>query len=347
MTKKRSVLAKRPTINDVAKAAGVSPVSVSRVINNHPSIKESTKARVEQAMRNIGYFPNAAAQAMRTNATHSIGAIITDIANPANGEILLGAEKVCNLADKFMISTSSGFDIKREIKLINLMQQRRVDGIILQTSHEESAELHDEIKRCTVPVVLVDRNLPFSIDSVLHEHYHAAREAVSLLINIGHRRIGIIAAELSTRPGHDRVVGYRDELVNANLTIDESLIRTGSHLSEHGYHETISLMSLPNPPTVIFAGGSLICMGALKALKELKLKIPEDVSLMGSDDADYTALYSPSITIINRDMEKLGKNAAELLLARIDNKLPDESRQVVLPSEVILRSSCAPPKKST
>ena len=344
MDKKNTPSTKRPTMNDVAKVAGVSPVSVSRVINNHPSIKESTKNRVHKSMRHLGYIPNAGAQAMRTNVTHTIGAIITDIANPANGEILQGAEQACSRAGKLMIATSSSFDIEREIKLIDLMQRRRVDGIILQTGYEESSELHGHIKHCTVPIVILDRDLPFPMDSVLHEHYNAAREATQLLVSFGHQRIGIIAAEMSTRPGRDRVEGCRDELIKSNIAIDESLIRAGSHLSDHGYHEAMSLMSLPNPPTAIFAGGALICMGALKALKTLNLKIPEDISLIGADEMDYSGLHSPSITVVSRDMEELGKKAAKLLLSRIGRKISDEVRKIVLPSEVILRSSCTPPR---
>ena len=343
--KSSSAISGRPTMNDVARVANVSPVSVSRVINDHPSIKETTKVKVKKAMRELGYFPNAAAQAMRTNVTNTIGVIITDIANSANGKILQGAEEVCSKAGKMMIATTSGFDVEGEINLIEHMQRRRVDGIILQTGHEENIELHQQIKNCTVPIVVLDRDLPFEIDSVVNEHYLAAREAVKLLISLGHKEIAIIAAEMSTRPGHDRVQGYKDELIGSGIELNESLIRAGSHLKDHAYQETISLMSRINPPTAIFAGGNQLYMGTISALKTLNLSIPDDVSLIGADEAEFSALFSPAITIVNRDMVSLGKKAAELLLARINNKIPDAARKVVLPSEVILRSSCASPKK--
>lgn len=331
-------------MKDVARAARVSQVSVSRVINDHPGVKESTKTKVLKAIRDLGYFPNAAAQEMRTNETNTIGVIITDIANSANGQILSGAEQACTRAGKLMIATSSGFDIQREAKLIEHMQRRRVDGIVLQTGHEESEELHHLIRECTIPVVALDRDLPFENDSVLCEHHLAAREAIRLLINLGHTRIGLIAAEMSTRPGHDRVQGYRDELADAGIPIDESLIHTGSHLDEHGYHSTISLMRSANPPTAIFAGGNHLYMGALKALRMLKIRIPNDLSLIGADEMEFSALHTPPITIVYRNMEKLGRKAVELLLSRIDESISDEARTVVLPSEVILRSSCAHPK---
>jgi len=165
------------------------------------------------------------------------------------------------------------------------------------------------------------------------------------LINLGHKNIAIIAAEMSTRPGHDRVKGYRDELEASGITINEKYIRAGSHLNDHGYQETISLMNATTPPTAIFAGGNQLYMGTISALKTLNLSIPDDVSLIGADEADFSALFSPAITIVNRDMENLGKKAAELLLARINKKIPDDFRKVVLPSEVILRSSCAAPKR--
>ena len=336
---------KRPTMNDVAKRAGVSPVSVSRVMNNHPSVKESTKEKVRKAVEDLGYFPNAAAQEMRTNSSDSIGVIITDISNTANGQILQGAESVINQAGKLMIATHSNFDIEREQMLIEHMQRRRVAGIILQTGHEESENLHRQIKNCTVPIVVLDRDLPFEIDSVICEHYMAARETVRYLIELGHRRIGLIAAETTTRPGHERVRGYCDELEAAGIAIDQSLIRSGSHLTEHGLHETKSMMALSEPPTAIFAGGNHLYIGCLQAVRSLGLKIPEDISVVGADEAEFSALFTPPLTIVNRDMAQLGKKAAELLLSRIENTLSDEPRKLVIPSQVILRSSCASPSQ--
>lgn len=343
MAKQKRNGAKRPTMNDVARRAKVSPVSVSRVINNHPSIKESTKNRVLKAMHDLGYVPNAAAQSMRTNVTHTVGAIITDMANTANGRILRAAEAVINNAGKLMVATSSDFNIEREANLINFLQRHRVDGIILQTGHEESEALHQLIQNCTVPIVVLDRDLPFEIDSVCHEHYDAARKAFRYLISLGHTDIALLAAEQTTRPGHDRVKAYRDELAAANIKINERYIRAGSHLSEYGYSETITLMGSPNPPTALMAGGNHLLWGALQALRELNITIPKDLSLIGSDEAQLSSLFNPPMTVIDRDMEALGKKAAELLLARISASIPEQSRKLTLASDVILRGSCAPP----
>jgi len=328
---------------EVAKLAGVSPVSVSRVVNDHPSIKPSTREKVQRAIEGLGYFPNAAAQEMRTNSSNNIGVIITDIANNANGQILSGIEQAANQSGKFVFATSSNFDVDREIMLLDHMQRRRVDGIILQTGHEESEQLHNYIRNCTVPIVVLDRDLPFEVDSVVCEHYMAARETVRYLVGLGHRRIAVIAAQTTTRPGHERVRGYSDELEASGITVDTTLIRAGSHLREHGLHETKSLMAMKKRPTAIFCAGNHLYIGCLQAVKALGLKVPRDLSLVGADETEFSALYSPPLTIVDRDMVQLGNKAAELLFSRIDGTISAEARKLVIPSRVILRSSCAPP----
>lgn len=335
---------KQPTIGDVAKAAGVSIVSASRVINNYPSVRESTRKSVRRAMLELGYSPNAAAQMLRTKRSNIIGCVVTDLSNHATAAIVHAAEQELHRCGMLLVTASSDLDDRREAQLIDTMRQRGVDGLLLQPSDERSAVTNDAISRAAVPVVLLDRDMEAATDRVLYEHYESMREVVRYLFDLGHRDIAIIATEEATRPCRERVRAFVDEYKAHGLTAPQDRILCGSHLAQHGFDATMSLMSAPSRPTALIAAGNLIVLGAIRALQSMRIRIPTDLSFVGADSI-FSEILDPPMTAIERDMSALGQQAARLLTQRLNSEQHRGLEKMTLPSRVLLRRSCAPIRK--
>ncbi|BCP51435.1 transcriptional regulator [Kaistia sp. 32K] len=335
---------RQPTIHEVAATAGVSIGTVSRVAGESPRVAPETRARVLAAMAELGYQPNAAARAMRTNQTKTIGFLIPDMTNQVFARVAQGAEAVFAPEGYMLFAFSSNRSPAREIEFLQAARQRRMDGLIVTLSDETATGTIEELKRMGVPVVVLDRDIPVEADVVYSEHIQPIETVVGQLLQLGHRRIGLITASSNIRPGRDRVTGFKRALEKAGVPIDEWLIRARTQSAERGAAETHDLLTGPNPPTAILAAGSDIFYGALKAVRLLGLSIPDDISFVGSDDALLGELVYPPITVIDRDMVEVGRQAAGLLIERLKG-LDMPPRRIMLGSSVILRSSIAPPKR--
>jgi LacI family transcriptional regulator len=335
----------RVGIADVAAEAGVAVVTVSRVLNGARYVHPKTKILVENAMRMLGYQPSATARSMRTNVTHTIGFLLPDLTNTVNAQIAQAAEESLHKAGYFMLLGSSRFDLTSEIDFLRILSQRRVDGMILQPSDDTNPKLHELVRDSNVPVVLIDRDFPFDVDCILNDHYHAARQAAEYLIGLGHRRIAIITSRLTTRAGRERVAAYRDALTAAGIPLRPYFICHEHQVEEYARREAYALLSHTDRPTAIIAAGNQILYGVLEAIKLMELRVPEDLSVIGADEAVLSGIFNPSITVIARDVAALGRGAAELLISRIVGQSDNRPRRLILRSEIILRSSCGPPPK--
>ncbi|WEK51484.1 MAG: LacI family DNA-binding transcriptional regulator [Candidatus Kaistia colombiensis] len=335
---------RQPTIHEVAATAGVSIGTVSRVASESPRVAPETRARVLAAMAELGYQPNAAARAMRTNQTMTIGFLIPDMTNQVFARVAQGAETVLAPEGYMLFAFSSNRSPTREIEFLQAARQRRMDGLIVTLSDETATGTIEEIGRMGVPVVVLDREIPVEADVVYSEHMQPIETVVGQLLQLGHRRIGLITASHNIRPGRDRVTGFKRALEKAGVPIDEWLIRARTQSAERGMAETHDLLTGPNPPTAILAAGSDIFYGALKAVRLLGLSIPDDISFVGADDALLGELVYPPITVIDRDMVEVGRQAAGLLLDRLKG-LDASPRRIMLGSDVLLRSSIAAPKQ--
>jgi LacI family transcriptional regulator len=347
MTRRSDKSANTPTILDVAKLANVSIVSASRVINNSPSVRESTRKAVRSAMLELGYSPNVAAQMLRTRRSNIMGCVVPDLSNHATATVVHAAEKELNRDGMLLVTASSDMDSQREAQLIQSLCQRGVDGLLIQPSDETSTLMHDAISKSSVPVVLLDRDVEVASDRVLFEHYNAMREVVRYLVDLGHRDIAIIATEKTTRPCRERVKAFQDELADRGLSKNaEGRVFCGSHLSQHGFDATTALMSTPSPPTALIAAGNLIVLGAIKALQSMRIDIPGQLSFVGADNSLVSEILSPPLTVIERDNALLGQQAARLLILRLATTQRQRGlERMTLPSQVILRRSCAPAPK--
>ena len=334
-----SANSRRPTIRDVAALAGMSLVTVSRVINNHPSIKASTRRRVEDAMRELNYRPHAAAQSLRRNASRIVGFLMPDFTNGVNAIVAQEVERRMRQAGYTVMLACSNFDPAAEIDALQKFRSNRVDGIVLQTSDEHHEGIVETLRLLDLPVVLVDRDMQIGADAVLSDHYHATREATRYLLELGHRDIGFITAGQSMRPGRERLRGFLDEMAARGVEVNRRRLFTEAQTIDYGHRSARQMLS-ESPPTAIIAAGNQILYGALQAVRECALCIPEDVSIIGADHRMLSRVMEPRITMIERDVLALGQEAAGLLLDRIESRYDGPERRLMLPATVSLHGSC-------
>ena len=333
---------KLPTIHDVVRVSGKSMGTVSRVINNHPSVSIKAKAAVDSAIKQLGYTPNAIAASLRTRSTKVIGLIVTDISNPFFATVINSIESTLYVAGYSLIVANAHGNSDIEISLIELFIARKVDGLILSLHEEKNPKLFKILSNINIPVVLLDRDVLLPFDIVMTDHKRGMRKAVDYLFDLGHIKIALITVSELTSPGRARVDGYVYAHKMAGIEVDMNLVRCGRLDADYGLQETISLLKHSDRPTALIAGGNQLLPGVLRALRRMDLSIPDDISLISCDDTQLSELSTPSITVIDRDISKMGITAANFLLSRLAEEKGNEQRHAVLDTSLVLRDSCAP-----
>lgn len=330
-------------MREVADAAGVAMSSVSRVLSGHPDVSEEMRRRVMLAVDALGYAPDMLAQSLRRRATLTIGFVAGDISNPLMASIVEGAERELQRGEYAMLLANSEGDAQRDADHVRLFEQRRVDGLVLSLAREDHDDTLAALDQTDVPRVAVDRQLPAEVraSGVFSDHRSGMREAVGHLLDLGHRRIGLILGR-PVRPARERLRGLEDAYADRGLPRDYDVCE-GVLSAEHGRRATVRLLDAPEPPTAIVMGGNQLVLGTLQELRARSLTVGADVSLVGCDSISTTELYDPPIAVIRRDTAELGRRAAELLLRRLDGAAAPES--VTLPTEFVPRASCAPPRE--
>jgi LacI family transcriptional regulator len=339
--KKPRTQASAITAHDVAKAAGVSTGTVSRVINAHPAVAKDVRQKVLTAIQALGWQPNAVARSMRTASTRTIGCIFSDVRNPLYANIIQGAEQAFAECGYTLMVASSGGDSAREAKLIQLFASRRADGLILSNADEEDPDIAAAIKASGLPTVLVERDLPIEAYSVGTDHRSGMRRAVEYLFSLGHERIALITGGQRTRAGRERVGGYVDAYKQAGKVPQSGMLRLESLSSEYALSETQALLAMKSPPTAIIAGGNLMLAGVLRATQMGGVEIPSDLSIICSGDTDLAELATPPVTAIRWDLGAVGRESAKLLINRLSGALPPHFVRIEIPYEIVLRKSCA------
>jgi LacI family transcriptional regulator len=334
----------KPTILDVAKAAGVSLGTASRVINGHESVNPTMKAQVEKTIRQLGYRPDAVAQSMRRKSTRAIGIMVRDFTVPGFVNFVKSVQGILYEAGYVLILAGSEDKIEREAEILNAFSERRADGLILTTAAENDRDLTKARLALTVPVVMLDREPCENHDAILIAHRDGMLQAMGYLFELGHRRIALVTGDPNMRPARERIIGYTDAYQRSGHSINTSLIRTRNFTSEYAFAETSALLSNPNPPTAIIAGGVGMLRGVLRAIKICNLKIPHDVSVIGSTDSDLSELMVPAVTVVQVDYHNIGVESAQLLLDRLNNKVQRDGHIIKFGSSLIIRESCAPPR---
>ena len=332
-----------PTSHDVAKKAGVSVATVSRVLNGSPLVTESARRKVMRAVKELNYQPNRAAQRLRAGNSHVIGLIISDIQNPFFTSVVRGIEDVAYQHGYSLILCNSDEDPEKEKLYVNVMRSEEVAGVILASASEENPQVDDLIE-FNIPVVALDRQIDDrQIDSVLAKNIDGARAAVKHLIELGHHCIGYIGLPLTRTPGKERYEGYQRALSEHTLSVSQDFVRIADAKQHGGYLNTLDLLTQQPCVTALFVANNLMTLGALDAIRERGLKIPDDISIIGFDDMPWANLLQPPLTAIAQPTYELGRRAAELLLGRLkDHEKPVTHEH--LETRLIVRGSTSQPR---
>jgi LacI family transcriptional regulator len=326
------------TMRDVAALANVSIKTVSRVVNQEPGVSAEVTARVQEAIRLLGYQHNTTASNLRRNnqRTLTIGLLLDDVANPFMSALHRAIEEVAHRHDTLVFAVSSDQQAAREDRLILALAARRVDGLIIVPNSSGAAGLQ-QFQRLKRPAVCVDRPAVIpNVDNVLADNRVGARTAVRHLAAHGHRRIAFLGDRETIWTAAERYLGYVEALALEGLTLDRRLVRQNLPGIAAAEAATCDLLDAASPPTALFTGQNLVTVGALRALQRRGLQ--QRVALVGFDDFLLADLLTPPVTVIAQRPAAMGKAAAELLFARLaDSTLPP--RQIVVPTELLVRGS--------
>ncbi len=330
------------TIHDVANKAGVAVSSVSRALSSHPDVSPAMKAKVFAAADELGYSPDPGAQSLRSGFTRTIGFVVRDFANPFFGEIIHGLEEALNEAGYSLLVTNSSGDPGREVDRLTLLRQRKVDALILSSISEASGRTNKAVAALGRPVVLLDRDpRKLNAASVLLDHAAGVRAATADLIRLGHRRIAMITGSTGIRPTRERLRGFTEAHEAAGLSVSDEFLAPGAFSVSFAHETTERLLSLPlgERPTAIVAGGVQTTIGVMEALTELGVRPGEDLSLVVCDDLPWLRVMRPRISVVTRDAEEMGRQAAWLALEMIKGAEP---RSVMLPTGYEVRETSRP-----
>ena len=324
-------------IRSVAEKAGVSVTTVSHVVNKTRFVAPETELRVRQAMQDLNYRPNILARSLRRGETKTIGLILPDSANPFFAESARYLEEAAFQQSYSLILCNTNGDLEKERRYTDVLLNKQVDGIIFMAAGDDKQSLLELVNR-QFPVVVVDRILDhLEVDAVISDNHLSGYLATRYLLECGHKRIGIICGPSNVNPSAQRVTGYKKALTEANINADPELEVIGDFHPGSGYSGTRQLLQKAHP-TAIFACNDLMAIGALRAIREAGLSVPEDISLIGHDDIEIASYIQPALTTIAQPIERLAETAIQFLLERIEKpNIPP--RRTILPNRLVKRQS--------
>lgn len=326
------------TIKDVAAHAAVSVATVSAVINGNKYVSPELEQRVRTSIAALGYERNSFAQGLKTQTSHTIGLIVSDIANPFFTSMVRGVEDVANAHHYALILGNTDENLDKERSYIRLLESKRADGLIIAAtagSHKYlQAALH-------LPLVSIDRSLfELGIDSVLVDNVAGARAAIEHLIALGHRRIGVVTGIPGITSTEERLTGYKQALAAHGIPLDPALVVVADSRVGGGEHGTMQLLTQQSArPTALFLMNGLMVIGALRAITRVGLRCPQDIALVGFDEFEWSSVMQPPLTTVRQPIYEIGQKAAQLLFERLQ-KRDKEPSEVRLHPQLIVRESC-------
>lgn len=330
------------TIKDVAKKAGVSPSTVSRALSGNASVKESTKQKILEAAKLLNYRPNLLAQGLKEGKTKTIGLIIPNIRNPIYPALARGVEDTAKKFGYSVVLCNTDEDVKAEKEYIQKLRKRWVDGLLIAPAAKETEHIV-ELQKEGFPMIIIVRNVDFLANAVIIDNFRAAYDAVSFLIKTGHQRIAIIKGNQQLALYRERFRGYKQALLDAGLPVHEELI-TGDESdsvqwSLDGYNAVYSLFAQNIKFDAVFATTDLRAIGAIRAIKDHGYKVPEDISVIGFDNLEFSSLIDPPLSTVSQPLYDIGVRAVNKLLALINTETMQEPTVEIMSSELIIRRS--------
>jgi LacI family transcriptional regulator len=336
----------RITIGHIASEAGVSITTVSKVLNHLPGVAQETRDRVEKVIAGRQYVQNHAARLLRKSQSGLIDLAIMRLEGGYDWGIMQGVQDVLETTGHRLVVFATHEDESLERRWLRRVLEQATDGILLLLPYERTGVAPVLIEHHIPFVAIGDRNdLNMSFPSIGSTIWQGGYMATEYLINLGHRRIGIITGPLALRTSRARLAGYREAMASAGIPVDPALILEGNYLLGDGYRQTCALLECAEPPTAIFAGNDAQAAGVYRALYERNIKIPTMMSVVGFDDVMYASQMAPPLTTIRQPLVEIGRMATNMLLRLIDNEAL-EATHVELSTTLVVRESCAPPARS-
>ena len=326
------------TMADVAQAAGVSTSTVSHVLNGTRRVSEETERAVRDAIQATGYTHDRIARSLATGRTRTIGLAMSAISNPYFAELAHAIEQEAAHAGYSLLLADTHDDPERELRATRDLLGRRVDGVILAPSAEQVSAL-DLLRKRGVATVLIDRFMPVDLDQIATENATPTALLVEHLAELGHTRIGMIAGLQGLSTSEERIAGYRRGLDSASIEFDPDLVVRGDSDAEHARTAVLRLLALERPPTALVVSNNRMTIGAMQALRDAALTVPDDIALVGFDDFEWADLFHPRLTSIAQANTEIGQQSVAMLLSRLAN--PElAARKVQLEPKFVHRESC-------
>lgn len=332
------------TIRDVAEQAGVSTMTVSRVLNNSGYVSQDARERVETAVADLGYVPNTIGLSLRFKRTKTIALVLTDITNPFFTTIARGVEDVASDRGFTVILCNTDESESEQARYLNSLHQRRVDGVLLVPAASAPAAVQWLQKR-GMPAVLIDRRVPgIRVDVVRCDSEGGAHDVTQHLIGLGHRNIAVLTGPAQVSTAGDRVQGFLRAHREAGLDTNPALIMHGQYTLAGGAGMMAQALQVRPRPTAVFAANNFIAIGAYRALRDAGLSVPDDMSLVAFDDLPAALMLDPFLTVAAQPAYEMGRLATELLLERLAGTTPFEPREILLPTTLVIRRSSGRPR---
>ena len=329
------------TLHEVARRAGVSAMTVSRVVNGRDRVDSETRQRVEEAIQALDYVPNRIARGLISQKTQTIGIIVPDIVNPFFAPVVRGAESAARKAGYRVLLCNSEGDLRLEREYIEDLVAHRVEGLLLAPASDRSRSSILSLLRGGFPLVLIDRALPDAdCDLIVSDNVQGARLLIEHLIAIGHRKIAHVSDAEDTSTGRERLRGYREALEAAGIPFQRELVIRTTVDRIGGYRAAQEILARDSLPTAIFAVNNMTAVGTMEALRERSLSVPKDMGLVCFDDIEHLAVLSPILTVIDQPAETFGSLGVQLLLERMTGKANSRPRRIILQTDLIVRQSC-------
>lgn len=337
------------TIKDIARKAGVAHTTVSRALRGSPLIADETSARIRTIAAELGYYPSAAARSLKTNRTQALGVIVSNIADPFFSEILQGIDDVAQQSGYSLFIAAAQHDPGREKVIVKTMREHRVDGVIL-CSTPFSTEQSQQLLTHNIPIVVVNNQAAEDYRySIYHDDMDGSRQLTRHLLDLGHHRIGYLGNALSGRTTLERLSGFQQEMAAARIPVQSEYIhQVQGGSAEHGLAGLAHFLCLPVRPTALVCYNDLLAVGVLKGLFQAGLRVPEQFSVTGFDNIDYSEFTSPPLTTFDQPKRTIGTEAARMMLELLNTGAGDSDaagRNIrILRGKLLVRQSTTPPE---